>query len=132
LAVCIAGRGRSHQNQLELVAVMKTNLLVAGILLLIFGASSISQDRTKPVSPARLETMRNLGLDTAKSGFPVALPEEWGRLIAVEETDAMGYSLFLQNDRGEIYIVRLIQRGRYLYLDAYDQGGVALVIRRSP
>jgi hypothetical protein len=111
---------------------MKTNLLLAGILLLLFGASSASQDRTKQVGPARLETMRNLGLDTAKSGFPVALPQEWGRLTAVEETDPMGYSLFLQNDSGEIYIVRLIQRGQYLYLDTYDQGGVALVIRRSP
>jgi len=76
--------------------------------------------------------MRNQGLNTSRSGFPVLLPREWGRLVSVQKMDATNYSMFLQNDAGEIYIVNLIQRGQYFDLNTYDNGGTALVIRRGP
>jgi hypothetical protein len=52
--------------------------------------------------------------------------------VSVQKTDAMDYSMFLQNDAGEIYIVNLIQRGQYFYLTTYDYGVPALVIKRGP
>jgi hypothetical protein len=76
--------------------------------------------------------MRNQGLDVARSGLPVSLPREWGRLVSVQKIDNTDYSMFLENDAGEIYIVNLIQRGPYFYLNTYDNAGVALVIRRGP
>jgi hypothetical protein len=45
----------------------------------------------------RLDAMRNVGLDTAKSGFPASLPREWGRLVNVQKIDATNYSMFLEN-----------------------------------
>ncbi len=76
--------------------------------------------------------MQNLGISTDESRRPVYLPPEWGYLVAVEKTGAANYTLFLQSTSGEIYVVRLLQSGDYLYLDTYDNGGVALVIEREP
>lgn len=99
--------------------------------LIPFRLPSQNQPPAK-VRPANVEVMRNMGLDAAKSGLPVYLPREWGRLVSVQKSDGAGYFLFLENEDGQIYIVRLNQRGQYLYLDTYDQGGVALVIGRNP
>src|SRR5262245_39944867 len=113
--------------------ITKTRLaLVSMLSLFLLVAAASSQDRQAGVQPAKLEAMQNAGLDLSKSGFPATLPREWGRLVSVQKTDNSGYTLFLQNDRDEIYLVRLLQRGQYLFLDTYDQGGVALVIRRTP
>jgi len=76
--------------------------------------------------------MENLEAQAANSRRPVYLPAEWGRLVGVEKTAANHYTLFLQADSGEIYLVGLIQSGKYLFLDTYDDGGTALVIRREP
>ena len=106
------------------------------LLALIFTAlASQSSSQNRPdtfAQPARVEAMRNQGLNTSRSGFPVLLPREWGRLVSVQKMDATNYSMFLQSDAGEIYIVNLIQRGQYFDLNTYDNGGTALVIRRGP
>ncbi len=56
-----------------------------------------------------------------------------GPMVAVEKIDVFSYVLFLEAENGDIYLVRLSQRGRNLYLDTSDEGGVALVLsgRRS-
>lgn len=109
-------------------------LIVAGLLCLVLVPVRVSpQGQAKaPVRPAKVEPMQNLETGAAHSGFPVYIPREWGRLVSVQKIDAMRYLLFLQAENGEIYLVRLIQRGEYLYLDTYDQGGIALVIKRDP
>jgi hypothetical protein len=109
----------------------KQMAIILTLLIVLIGTASASQNRSTPVTPAKLEAMRNLGLETSKSGFPVTLPRAWGRLISVQRSDPDAYTLFLENNGGEIFLVRLIQRGNYLYLDTYDQGGVALVIGRN-
>ena len=81
---------------------------------------------------ARLETLRVLGVDAADSRLPAYVPAEWGRLVTVEKTGPNNYTLFLQADSGEIFLVQLIQNGNYLFLDRYDKGGVALVLKRQP
>jgi len=102
------------------------------LVLIAFVTRSRSQNRPEAFAqPLKLEVMRNQGLDAGKSGFPVFLPREWGRLVSVQKTDALNYSMFLENDAGEIYIVNLIQRGQYFYLNTYDHAGAALVIKRS-
>ena len=111
---------------------MKLKLISLMALLVPVISQSRSQNRSGSfVQPIRVEVMRNLGLDSAKSDLPVSLPREWGRLVSVQKIDATGYSMFLQNDGGEIYIVNLIQRGQYFYLNTYENGGVALVVRRG-
>jgi hypothetical protein len=110
---------------------MKTKIALLSIIVVLAGTLAISQDRSTAIQPARLEVLRNVGLESSKSGLPAALPHEWGKLVSVQRLEGNGYLLFLQNDAGEIYLVRLIQRGDYLYLDSYDQGGVTLVIKRS-
>jgi hypothetical protein len=114
---------------------MKSRIAI-GTLILVLGFLPIrsrSQVQSKTgVRPAHLESMQNMDLNISKSGLPAYLPREWGSLVTVQKTDGAGYLLFLQNDVGEIYLVRLIQNGDYLFLDTYDRGGVALVIRRNP
>ena len=111
---------------------LKLVFLLALILTALVPQSSSQNRLDASAQPGRVEAMRNQGLDTSRSGFPVVLPREWGRLISVQKTDAVDYTMFLQNDAGEIYLVNLIQRGKYLYLDTYDNGGTALVIKRGP
>jgi len=112
---------------------MKMRPVFLVLLGFIAGVSpSGSQNRAASyVQPHKLEVMRNLELESDKSDFPVALPREWGRLVSIQKLDATDYSLFLENDAGEIYVVNLIQRGRYFYLNTYDNGGTALVIKRG-
>ena len=110
---------------------MKTKFVLLSIVVILLGTIAISQDRSTGIQPARLDNMRNVGLETSKSGLSAVLPRDWGRLVSVQRIDGNAYVLFLQNDAGESYLVRLVQRGDYLYLDSYDQGGVALVIKRS-
>jgi len=111
---------------------LKVVFLLALILTALVTQSSSQNRPDVSAQPPRVEVMRNQGLDASRSGFPVSLPREWGRLISVQKTDAVDYSMFLQNDAGEIYIVNLIQRGQYFYLNTYDYGGTALVIKRGP
>ena len=93
-------------------------------------AVSQGQQQSK-VKPAKLESLQNMGVNRSESGQPAFLPREWGRLVSVQQIEGDRYVLFLQGDDGAIYLVRLLQQGQYLYLDTYDQGGVALVIRRE-
>ncbi len=88
--------------------------------------------RERSVRPAKVEQMQNLELEASTSSRPVYIPREWGRLVSVQKTDALSYALFLQDEDGRIFVVRLAQRGGYLYLDTSDQGGVATVIKRTP
>jgi hypothetical protein len=114
---------------------MKQKLTLSMTLLLfgLFAFRSSSQDpQQQTARPAKLEAMQNMGVSASDSGLPVSLPAEWGRLITVQRIDGDRIVMFLENGKGEIYLVRLLQRGQYLYLDTYDHGGVALVIRRNP
>ncbi|MCW5977250.1 MAG: hypothetical protein KIT09_04195 [Bryobacteraceae bacterium] len=113
---------------------MKWKAAVLGALLLfaLLPFRSPSQDqRRNAVSPAKLEPMQNMGAYAADSGRPAFLPAEWGSLVSVQRIEGDRLMMFLQNEKGEIYLVRLVQRGQYFYLDTYDHGGVALVIRRE-
>jgi len=108
-------------------------IMVIALSVLVLAPVQMSPQQAKPsVRPARVELMQNLEIDAADSGFPAYVPREWGRLVSVQKTDALRYLLFLEAENGEIFLVRLIQRGEYLYLDTYDKGGVALVIKREP
>src|SRR5215475_7709050 len=108
---------------------MKKKLALLPVFIALIGTLAVSQDRSAAVQPAKLEPVRNIGLDQSRSGLQTVLPKEWGRLVDVQRLDGNAYMMFLQNDAGEIYLVRLINQANYLYLDTYDQGGVALVIK---
>lgn len=112
------------------VAWMLVACLGTGLLLGVRLPTAAQAERR--VRPARVEPMQNLEVEAARSRRPAYLPPEWGRLVAVEKTGNVNYTLFLAADNGEIYVVRLIQSGDYLYLDTYDNGGVALVLQREP
>lgn len=107
------------------------SLLALAAVLLPLRSSSQERQRTA-VRPARLEPMQNTGILAGESGKPVYIPAEWGKLVSVQRVTGDRLMLFLQADNGEIYLVRMVQTGQYFYLDTQDQGGVALVIRRSP
>lgn len=104
----------------------------AYLALCLILALPLSPQAPKAVQPAKLEPMQNLEMDASRSGRTASIPKEWGRLVSVQRTSDRHYVLFLESGSGEIYLVRLVQRGEYLYLDTYDQGGVALVIQRTP
>lgn len=89
-------------------------------------------EQPAPVRPARVEVMQNLEVTVTNSFRPAYLPREWGRLVGVERLDNIGVMLFLEAADGEIYLVRLSQRGGYLFLDTSDRGGVAIRIPRQP
>jgi hypothetical protein len=76
--------------------------------------------------------MQNVELEESVSHRPAYIPMEWGRLVSVQRLDATNVELFLQAENGDIFLVRLAQRGAYLYMDTSDKGGVALVIKRQP
>jgi len=76
--------------------------------------------------------MQNLGATVTSSYRPTYLPREWGRLVAVERLDSTHLVLVLEGAKGEIYLVRLSQRGGYLFLDTTDRGGIAILIPREP
>jgi hypothetical protein len=111
---------------------VKTTILLLAPLMFMLGASIAPQDSSTPVGPAKLEPMRSFAFDASTSGRPVELPRSWGRVVGIQKMDAGGYSLFLENENGEIYVVRLVERNQVLYLDNYNQSGTALVIRRNP
>lgn len=90
------------------------------------------EEELAAVRPAKVVRIRNLELNAEKSNRPAYLPAEWGRLVSVQSIGGGSYWLFLQAESGDIYLVRLTQRGNYLYVDTSDQGGVALVIPRRP
>ena len=106
-------------------------LLVGLLAPAVFGPSPDSQSDT-PVQPARVVRMRNFDLDASSSNRPTYLPREWGRLVSVQPMPTGNVWLFLQNDDGAIYVVLLVQRGNYLYLDTTDRGGTVLVVPRVP
>ncbi len=91
-----------------------------------------TQVRDHSVHPAKVEQLQNLEVETSTSFHPAYLPREWGRLVSIEKIDAVTYALFLQDEDGNIFVVRLTQRGGYLYLDTSDRGGVVTVIKRTP
>ena len=112
---------------------MKTKLGISLIVVLGLAPLFVSRgQQTGAVKPALLEPMQNMGVNASESGRPAYLPAEWGKLVSVQRLENDRLVMFLQSDSGEIYVVRLVQRGQYLNLDTYDQGGVALVIRRNP
>jgi hypothetical protein len=100
--------------------------------LLLVPSTSPQSQSTSSVSPAKLVRVPNFETEASRSNRPAYLPREWGRLVSVQRLDEAHLMLILQADGGEIYFVRMIQRGGYLYLDTVDQGGVASVLRREP
>src|SRR5713226_2206181 len=95
---------------------------------LLFWPSSIATQQVSAVRPLKLSQMQNLELADSSSYRPAYIPADWGRLVSVQRLDEMNVELFLQAENGDIFLVRLVQRGGYLYLDTSDKGGVALVI----
>lgn len=104
-------------------------LIVAAIAL---WPATVATQQVTSVRPASVERMQNLELSASASRRPAYLPPEWGQLVSVQRLNDTKLQLFLQAEDGDIYFVRLTQQGEYLYLDTTDQGGVALVLRRSP
>lgn len=108
-------------------------LLLAFLSGVLFSTDlSPQEERSAAVSPARVEVMQNLGATVTNSYRPTYLPREWGRLVAVERLDSTKLVLVLEGAKGEIHLVRLSQRGGYLYLDTTDRGGIVILIPREP
>jgi hypothetical protein len=106
-------------------------LLVLALAAMALWPAAVST-QVKSVRPAKVERMWNLELSADSSRRPAYLPPEWGTLVSVQRLNESKLQLVLQAEDGDIYFVRLTQVGEYLYLDTTDQGGVALVLRRSP
>jgi len=104
-------------------------LLVA---VLLPSVVSTQESSGQAIRPARVAQIENLELDAARSNRPTYLPAEWGRLVSVQSAGEGNFWLFLEAANGSIYVVRMRQRGAYLYLDTSDQGGVTLMISRQP
>lgn len=102
------------------------------MVLLLVPSTSPQTQSTSSASPAKLVRVPNFETEASRSNRPAYLPREWGRLVSVQRLDEAHLMLILQADGGEIYFVRMIQRGGYFYLDTVDQGGVASVLRREP
>lgn len=111
-------------RNMAMVTVLAIALLAAWI------APRDTRAQSSAVRPAKVVPMQNFEVEASRSGRPAFLPREWGRLVSVQRLDEAHLMLILQADGGEIYFVRMIQRGGYLYLDTVDQGGVASVLRR--
>lgn len=111
-----------------------TLLCALTVLLALLLASRLSLEAHPEgaVRPSRVERLTNLEVSATNSNQLAYLPQEWGRLVAVQRLDALSHMLFLQAENGDIFPVRLTQRGNYLYLDTSDRGGVATVIKREP
>lgn len=107
---------------------MVTVLAIA--LLAAWMAPRNTQAQSPAVRPAKVVPMQNFEVEASRSGRPAFLPREWGRLVSVQRLSEEHLALFLEAENGEIHVVRLLQRGGYLYLDTTDQGGVATVLRR--
>ena len=107
-------------------------LFTIGLALLLPPRLAPSAQSDQAVRPAKVTRIQNLEINSNRSYRPAYLPREWGRLVAVQPLGSTTFLLFFQADGGEIYLARLIQRGSYLYVDTYDQGGVTLVIPREP
>jgi len=109
-------------------------LFVLAVTLVAVSAREMAPQpqRELAVGPAKVAPLQNLEIDLGRSHRPAYVPREWGRLVAVEKIGESNYLLFLQADNGDIFLVRLVQRAGYLYLDTYDQGGVVTVLRREP
>ena len=109
---------------------------VATLLLLVAvvlpSVVSTQDSSGQAIWPARVAQIGNLELDTARSNRRSYLPAEWGRLVSVQPAGEGNFWLFLEAPNGSIYVVRMRQRGTYLYLDTSDQGGVTLMIPRQP
>jgi hypothetical protein len=105
---------------------------VALIMILLQPSSDAQVRRKDPVTVAQVERARNLTLDAALSHRPAYIPREFGRLVSVHQLDRQHYMMFFEAANGDITMVRLLQQGNYLFLDTYDQGGVATVLTRQP
>ena len=108
------------------------SFFTVAIATLAFWPSSLATQQVTAVRPAKVAQMQNLELEESLSHRPAYIPSEWGRLVSVQRLNETNVELFLQAENGEIFLVRLAQRGEYLYMDTSDKGGVALVIKRQP
>lgn len=115
--------------QVKILTRILPMLLVA---LVLMSSTAPQTPSTSSVSPAKLVRVPNFETEASRSNRPAYLPREWGRLVSVQRLDEARLMLILQAEGGEIYFVRMIQRGGYVYLDTVDQGGVASVLRREP
>jgi hypothetical protein len=120
----ILKEGRTRMRRLSIV------IGFAALAVAAWLPGSTAQDQNTPVQPARVVPMQNLETEAAKSGRPAMVPRAWGRLVGLQPLSGQRVALFFENDAGEIYVVRLAERGAYLYLDTSDQGGVVTVLRR--
>jgi hypothetical protein len=106
--------------------------LFAALLPAGLAAARTAESQGAAVRPARVAQIKNFDLEAARSNRPAYVPREWGKLVSVERLDEQHFALFFQPDTGELILVRMVQRGGYLYLDTRDEGGVATVLRREP
>jgi len=111
-------------------------LWLLSVLVAAAGGFSTSQvlpsDQLNAVRPGRIERMQNFEQSVTGSFRPAYVPAEWGRLVAVQKIDDLRYLLFFQSEKGDLYLVGLIQNGSYLFLDTTDRGGIATVLPRKP
>jgi len=112
----------------------KVSCLLVLVLAVVLPPSRLwpAVQKKVPVQPIQVVPIENFEVDADKSYRPAYIPREWGYLVSVQRIDALTYVLFLQTEDGTISLVRLTQRGGYLYVDTSEQGGIVTVIRREP
>ena len=74
--------------------------------------------------------MPEIRTETSYKNFYI--PYEWGQLVSAHAVGGSNFLLFFQSADGPIYIVNAVLRGRYLYVDTSDDGGVTVYIPRTP
>ncbi len=111
-----------------------TSLLVLSLAAILLLPAPMSTQRPSEgaVRPAKVDRMQNFEVEAGSSYRPAYIPAEWGHLVGVQKLDDLYTELYLQAENGDVYLVRLLHRGGYLYLDTSDKGGVVLVIKRQP
>ena len=115
---------------------MRKRFCILGVLVLavVLPVSRLwpAAQQKGPVQPTQVAPIENFEVDADKSFRPAYIPREWGRLVSVQKIGGLSYVLFLENEDGAIFLVRLTLRGNYLYVDTSEQGGIVTVIRREP
>ena len=106
-------------------------LLVA---LVAFAAGRLYSQATPPLrqKTAKLVNIQNYELRTETSYKNFYIPGEWGQLVAVQTIGGANFLLFFQSHDGPVYVINAVQRGRFLYLDTSEEGGVTVYIPRTP
>lgn len=109
-------------------------LLVLLVALVGFAAGRLYSQAPAPLrqTTARLVNIQNYELRTETSYKNFYVPYEWGPLVSVQAIGGTNFLLFYQSADGPVYVVNAVLRGRYLYVDTTEDGGVTIFIPRTP